>query len=135
MALVVEYHEELEIDLAPQVDLLDFWRGRLSARRLELLIRHLDPSSATFQAIDPEAAAEASWAVTDYLLAHLIDMTSVAHGLKTKQGQPVPAFPRPAEAIRQRKRDEARLQALIAQRDRVKQRRAQLTREGVTPDG
>ena len=107
MALVVEYHEELEVDLAP-VDLLDLWRGRLSFRRLELLIRHLDPrTSELVRAVNPDLSEMAEWDATSYLIAHLIDTTAAAHFKNPKP------FPRPAQRIEQRDRDEARRAKLV----------------------
>lgn len=45
------YGEEIEADLAfRNVDLLDFYRGRMTARRLYVLVQGLPPDSATVQA-------------------------------------------------------------------------------------
>lgn len=80
MALVVEYHEDLESDLLKQgVDLLDFWRGRITPRRMQLLVNTLPVSSRTFAKADPEMAAQASWTVGEYLQAVHIDMFGVAN--------------------------------------------------------
>lgn len=47
MALLRDYHEALEYDLQTVcgVDLLDFWRGLLSPRKLWVLIRNLPGES------------------------------------------------------------------------------------------
>jgi hypothetical protein len=60
------YGEELEADLAFRGhDLLDFYRGKMSARRLVTLVKGLPPDSATAQAArvsepagKPESAPE-----------------------------------------------------------------------------
>lgn len=118
MELVVEHHEDLEHDLLPDVDLLDLWRGRLSFRRLELLIRRLPTDSATVHAVHPESALIAAWSPTDYVLADLYDITARAH---FKDPKP---YPRPADAIRERQRRDARREALQRQKERVARQRA-----------
>lgn len=118
MTVLTEYHEELEIDLHGQgVDLLDVWRGRLSLRRLELLIRHLPATSRLGRAVNPDSALHAEWTPTTYLLADLFDLTARA---KFKDPKP---YPRPADIARERARAEARLAALERQRDRINKRR------------
>ncbi|MET7849478.1 hypothetical protein AB0D78_07860 [Streptomyces avermitilis] len=52
------------------MDLLDWHRGRLSSRRLAVLVRHLPRDSATLHEIHHDAA---DWSVTDYLLASVVD--------------------------------------------------------------
>ncbi|WP_202530722.1 MULTISPECIES: hypothetical protein [unclassified Streptomyces] len=58
------------------LDLLDWHRGRLTSRRLALLIRHLPRDSATVRASEGEAA---EWSVTDYLLAAVVDHLAAAN--------------------------------------------------------
>ncbi|MEU1025565.1 hypothetical protein ABZ366_26510, partial [Streptomyces sp. NPDC005904] len=58
------------------LDLLDWHRGRLSSRRLALLIRHLPRDSAVARDTEGEAA---EWAVGDYLLAHVVDQLADAN--------------------------------------------------------
>ncbi|EFL01078.1 conserved hypothetical protein [Streptomyces sp. SPB78] len=58
------------------LDLLDWHRGRLTSRRLALLIRHLPRDSATVRATEGEAA---EWSVTDYLLAAVVDHLAAAN--------------------------------------------------------
>lgn len=48
------------------MDLLDFWRGRLSPRRLAVLITGLPSESATIRALSGDAA---DWTLTNHLLA------------------------------------------------------------------
>lgn len=118
MTLLNEHHEELELDLHRQgVDLLDVWRGRLSLRRLDLLVRHLPATSDLVRALDPEAAAVASMPPVGYVLMDLFDLQAQA---KFKNPKP---YPRPADVIRQRQRTAARHEALERQRDRAKGRR------------
>ncbi|WP_353947106.1 hypothetical protein ABII15_18240 [Streptomyces sp. HUAS MG91] len=52
------------------MDLLDWHRGRLSSRRLALLVQHLPRDAALNLELHGEAA---EWSVTDHLLAHVID--------------------------------------------------------------
>ncbi|MDH6111168.1 hypothetical protein P3T36_003192 [Kitasatospora sp. MAP12-15] len=58
------------------MDLLDWHRGRLSSRRLAVLIRHLPRDSALNRELLGEAV---DWSVTDYLLAHVVDHLAVAN--------------------------------------------------------
>lgn len=50
------------------MDLLDFYRGTLSARRLIILIRHLPADSALARALNDN---QTPWSTTDHLLADL----------------------------------------------------------------
>ncbi|MGW6144617.1 hypothetical protein ACWFRM_23265 [Streptomyces sp. NPDC055144] len=52
------------------MDLLDWYRGRLSSRRLAVLVRHMPRDSALTRELQGEAA---EWGVTDHLLAHAVD--------------------------------------------------------------
>ncbi|WP_443046477.1 hypothetical protein [Streptomyces sp. DSM 40750] len=58
------------------MDLLDWHRGRLSSRRLAVLVKHLPRDSATLQEIHGEAAL---WSVNDYLLASVVDQLAEAN--------------------------------------------------------
>ncbi|MEW2399584.1 hypothetical protein [Streptomyces sp. NPDC046862] len=58
------------------MDLLDWHRGRLSSRRLAVLVKHLPRDSATLQGAHGEAAR---WSVTDYLLASVVDQLAEAN--------------------------------------------------------
>ncbi|MEU6141397.1 hypothetical protein ABZ848_13635 [Streptomyces sp. NPDC047081] len=58
------------------MDLLDFHRGRLTSRRLAVLVRHLPRDSATLRALHGEAA---DWTVTDHLLAAAVDQLAEAN--------------------------------------------------------
>ncbi|MEU6127454.1 hypothetical protein [Streptomyces sp. NPDC047123] len=75
---VDEHAEALEADLLRfyGLDLLDWHRGRLSSRRLALLIRHLPREGAVARETEGESA---DWSVTDYLLAHVVDQLSDAN--------------------------------------------------------
>ncbi|MGW0823336.1 hypothetical protein [Streptomyces sp. NPDC002845] len=57
-------------------DLLDWHRDRLSSRRLSVLIKHLPRDSALNRELHGEAA---EWAVTDHLLAAVVDHLAAAN--------------------------------------------------------
>ncbi|QIQ04689.1 hypothetical protein HA039_22520 [Streptomyces liangshanensis] len=57
-------------------DLLDWHRGRLTSRRLAVLIRHLPRDSAVARELHGESA---DWTVTEYLLAHVADQLAEAN--------------------------------------------------------
>lgn len=76
--LLREYHEEIEASLLmlpTPVDLLDFWRGKITPRRLLLLIKHLPRESPFVQAVAPAA----KWGPTEHLLADLYDLYFAVH--------------------------------------------------------
>ncbi|RVU27434.1 hypothetical protein EOT10_09735 [Streptomyces antnestii] len=58
------------------MDLLDWYRGRLSSRRLAVLLRHLPRDSALAHSLHGEAA---EWATTDHLLAAVVDQLAEAN--------------------------------------------------------
>ncbi|MFC9649206.1 hypothetical protein [Streptomyces sp. NPDC056937] len=58
------------------MDLLDWHRGRISARRLAVLIEHMPRDSAISHALHGDAA---EWTVTDYLLAAAVDHLAAAN--------------------------------------------------------
>lgn len=64
-----------------RVDLTDLWRGRLSLRRLRVLVDHLPPDSATAYAVVDEEGQDLSalrgWRLTDVLLARLADELAI----------------------------------------------------------
>ncbi|MER7725512.1 hypothetical protein [Streptomyces sp. NPDC096323] len=85
------------------MDLLDWHRGRLSSRRLAILIKHLPRDSSTIRDTDGEGA---DWGVTDYLLAAVVDHLAAANwmfsvvngdGESDPPEQPVPV-PRPGDS-------------------------------------
>lgn len=61
-----------------RVDLLDYYRGRLSARRLRVLIRHLPREAALVRALHGD---EADWGLTEHLLAGAVDELAVGNWL------------------------------------------------------
>lgn len=125
MALVVEYHEELEQDLLPGIDLLDLWRGRLSFRRVELLIRHLPGDSKTFRAMNPDAAEIATWDIGHYLQAIEIDLIGQAH---FQNWEPIE---RPHQRVEKRRRADSLSRALEAQRRRQIERERRRASTGI----
>ncbi|GAA5057217.1 hypothetical protein [Streptomyces similanensis] len=58
------------------MDLLDWHRGRLTSRRLAVLVRHLPQDSVTLRELHGEAA---DWSVGDYLLATAVDRLAEAN--------------------------------------------------------
>lgn len=100
--LLEAHHQDIEFDLLKMgVDLLDFWRGILSPRRLTLILRRLPPDSELRRAIDPDTALLASWKAGEYLTAHLIDMYA-----RVNFKEPKP-FPRPLEQLQTLRRHAA----------------------------
>ncbi|MER6912235.1 hypothetical protein ABT354_11225 [Streptomyces sp. NPDC000594] len=82
---VQQFSDELEADCLEHfgVDLLDLWRGRLSLRRVHVLLQSLlkrPGRSAFLAALD----ASAEWSVTDHLIARLSDAAEVANFLFIK---------------------------------------------------
>ncbi|MGW6597910.1 hypothetical protein [Streptomyces sp. NPDC055036] len=113
--VVRDFPEELEADLLEffQVDLLDLWRGRLSLRRLGVLINSLMAKtgrSTLLRAMDERS----EWSESDYLLARISDALELSNFLFIKAnsedaqdlempdpiprpGQPEPQQPKPDE--------------------------------------
>ncbi|MFJ3701262.1 MULTISPECIES: hypothetical protein [Streptomyces] len=58
------------------MDLLDWHRGRLSSRRLAVLVKHMPRDSAVAQELHGDGA---EWTVTDYLLAAAVDHLAAAN--------------------------------------------------------
>ncbi|MDT0610109.1 hypothetical protein [Streptomyces lancefieldiae] len=58
------------------MDLLDWHRGRLSSRRLAVLVKHMPRDSALAQELHGDGA---EWGVTDYLLAAAVDHLAAAN--------------------------------------------------------
>ncbi|MFF3750099.1 hypothetical protein ACFYYH_06495 [Streptomyces sp. NPDC002018] len=100
-----EHAEALEADLLRYygTDLLDWHRGRLSSRRVAVLVRHLPRESALARDLHGEAA---DWSVTDHLLAHAVDRLAEANWMfaavnRDEDADPPDApepLPRPGDA-------------------------------------
>ncbi|MET8056215.1 hypothetical protein ACWECC_02245 [Streptomyces microflavus] len=58
------------------MDLLDWHRGRLTSRRLAVLVKHMPRDSAVAQELHGEAS---EWTVSDYLLAAAVDHLAAAN--------------------------------------------------------
>lgn len=84
--------EAVEADLVRYygVDLLDYYRGRLSARRLRVLLQHLPRDSALVRALHGEAA---EWGLSEHLLAAAVDELAVANWLFASAHTPEHADP------------------------------------------
>ncbi|MER6078584.1 hypothetical protein [Streptomyces sp. NPDC001833] len=79
------------------MDLLDWHRETLTARRLALLIKHLPRESALNRELHGEAA---EWSVSDHLLAAAVDHLAAANwmfaSVNSEEGdQPEPPAPVP----------------------------------------
>lgn len=92
VALLSEHGEAIEADLQRYYGLAlgDVTTGRLSWRRLRVLVAQLPPDSALARALNGPAA---DWAPTEYLLAHVVDLLAWsnyqrAHG-KGRRPRPV----------------------------------------------
>jgi hypothetical protein len=60
------------------VDVLDYHRDRLSARRLRVLVQHLPADSALVRTLRGESA---EWGLTEHLLAAAVDELAVGNWL------------------------------------------------------
>ncbi|MGI5531522.1 hypothetical protein ACQEVX_30340 [Streptomyces syringium] len=100
-----DFSDELEADFQEffRVDLLDLWRGRLSLRRVHVLIQSLlkKPGRSAFLAAVDESA---SWSVSDHLIARVSDAAEIANFLFLKANSsddtdvPLPEpIPRPGQ--------------------------------------
>ncbi|MCC8335825.1 hypothetical protein LMJ38_07725 [Streptomyces sp. R1] len=58
------------------MDLLDWHRGRLSSRRLAVLVKHMPRDSVVNRELHGDGA---EWTVTDYLLAAAVDHLAAAN--------------------------------------------------------
>jgi hypothetical protein len=78
------------------VDLLDYHRGTLSARRLRVLIEHLPREAALVRALHGETA---DWGVTEHLLAATVDELALGNWLfvsaNTPESSDPPERPKP----------------------------------------
>lgn len=79
MRLLDEHGDAIEADLQRyyRIDLGDFYRGDLSARRLNVLIRYLPARSALVAALND---GQTGWTRTDHLLADLWALLVKVHG-------------------------------------------------------
>ncbi|MFK4070335.1 hypothetical protein [Streptomyces sp. NPDC029674] len=93
-----EHAEALEADLLRHygVDLLGWYRGELSSRRLAVLVRHLPGDSAFRLAHEGEVA---QWSLTDHLLAAVVDHLAIANwmfaSVNRDEDEPAPEAPQP----------------------------------------
>jgi hypothetical protein len=79
-----------------RVDLLDYYRGTLSARRLRVLIKHLPRDSALVGELHGDTA---EWGLAEHLLAGAVDELAVGNWLfvaaNSDENADVPPRPRP----------------------------------------
>ncbi|MQY07758.1 hypothetical protein [Actinomadura macrotermitis] len=62
------------------MDLLDYHRGTLSARRVRVLVQHLPRDSAFVQELQGE---EAQWGLGEHLMASAVDQLAIGNWLFT----------------------------------------------------
>ncbi|MEU8616689.1 hypothetical protein [Streptomyces sp. NPDC048623] len=78
------------------VDLLDWYRGDLSSRRLTVLVKHLPQDGAVQREIHGESA---EWSLSDHLLAAAVDHLAVANWMfqcvNSDEDGDQPEFPKP----------------------------------------
>ncbi len=115
-----EYGDEIEADLLRYygIDLLDFYRGTLSGRRLRILLRHMPYDSALVRKMN---GGRPGWGLTDHLLA---DLWRVIIQVNSQDPAKVDDHPVRAEMITQaalREKNE-RLGALKSRFRRLKSR-------------
>ncbi|MER6770543.1 hypothetical protein ACF1D2_11690 [Streptomyces bacillaris] len=85
------------------MDLLDWHRGRLTSRRLAVLVKHMPRDSAVSRELDGDGA---EWTVTDYLLAAAVDHLAAANWMfasvntdeDAEPPEPPAPVPRPGDA-------------------------------------
>lgn len=78
------------------VDLLDYYRGRLSTRRLRVLVQHLPRQAALVRQMHGE---QVEWGLTEHLLAATVDQLAISNWLfasaHTPENADPPARPEP----------------------------------------
>lgn len=78
------------------MDLLDYYRGSLTARRLRVLIQHLPREAALVRALHGE---DVEWGLTEHLLAAAVDQLNTGNWLfvsaNTPENADPPERPRP----------------------------------------
>lgn len=124
MALIRLHGDAIEADLAFRgFDLLDMWRGKLTPRKVDVLIRGLPPDSATRMAMNE---GEPLWGRTDHILADLVDAMNsntwvlANHEAAKKDRSPFPEpYPRPGMVAPSKKR-EITAADLLAFRERTR---------------
>jgi hypothetical protein len=89
---VTQHAEAIEADLLRHygVDLLDYHRGRLSARRLRVLVQRLPRDAALVRAVHGE---DAEWGLTEQLLAAAVDQLATGNWLFATTHTPEQASP------------------------------------------
>jgi hypothetical protein len=95
---VTEHAEAIEADLLRYygVDLLDYHRGRLTARRLRVLLRHLPREAALPAELHGD---DARWGLPEHLLAIVGDQLALGNWMfataHAAEGSGTPDRPRP----------------------------------------
>ena len=97
---------EADLQRYYQIDLSDLYHGKLSLRRLSVLVAYLPPGSATWAA---QNDITFGWSLTDFLITDLFHATS---------GEPHPARPTGKEKAEANRAKEL-AERLLAQRERL----------------
>lgn len=74
------------------IELVDLFRGRLSWRRLGVLVEHLPDTNATRRSLGDDAA---DWGLTEHLLAAAVDCLRAANWQRSGKGRQPKPIPRP----------------------------------------
>lgn len=103
--MLLEHGDVIEADLQRhyRVDLVDLWRGRISLRKVRVLIDGLPADSRTANALAGADPSDPHWPLTDAILARLTDELAAlrwewgwAHTPKDKRS----SYPKPPAPIR-----------------------------------
>lgn len=99
-----------------RIDLLDFYRGTLTARRIRVLVNHLPHNSALMRALN---GGRPGWSVTDHLLADLwvLILRAITRGESTIEDHPVRA------AMLEKAQAAAKLASIAELRERFTRRK------------
>lgn len=103
MELLRDHGNAVEADLQQHygIELTDLWRGRLTLRRLRVLVDHLPSDSATARSIAGfrPSDALAGWGLTQLLIARLWDELAAYRwqweAVHSKKGRPQRPAPEP----------------------------------------
>lgn len=115
--LLQEYHEEFERDLLDVgIDILDFWRGEVSLRRMGVVLRTFGPRTALHRVLVDQWGYEAHLLAT---VADILQMGNWQRGGDAKARKPQP-IRRPGDARTAVAEAESIRERAMALRDRTR---------------